>query len=77
MKPSLVKYLVCPNCRANLALREIRKKKDEVWGGILICKNRHKFKIKRGIPRLITDKSSGFIKTEKAFSSKWKRYYKK
>jgi len=76
MKPSLVKYLVCPNCRANLDLRVIREKKDEVWAGILICKNRHKFKIKRGIPRLITDKSSGFIKTEKAFSSKWKRYYK-
>ena len=76
MKPSLVNYLVCPNCRMNLALRTIMEKKDEIWDGILSCKNQHKFKIKRGVPRLIIDRSSGFIKTEKAFSSKWKRYYK-
>jgi len=76
MKPNLVNYLVCPICKMSFGIEVIRNKKDEILDGNLTCKNRHKFKIKRGIPRLIMDKSPGFIKTEKAFSSKWKRYYK-
>jgi len=76
MKPLVVNYIVCPYCSANFTLQVNRKKKDEIWDGILSCKNHHKFKIRKGIPRLITDKTFGFIKTEKAFSSKWKKYYK-
>ena len=30
----------------------------------------------RGIPRLVIDDTTGFVKTEAAFSSKWKKYNK-
>ena len=76
MKPNVINYLVCPKCKNDFTVKVLRKKKDEIFDGILTCKNRHKFKIKKGIPRLITDKTSGFIKTEEAFTSKWKIYFK-
>jgi len=41
-----------------------------------MCSNRHKFRIIRGIPRLVVDETTGFVKTEAAFSSKWKKYNK-
>ena len=76
MKENLVNYLVCPKCGDNFILNVKKKKKSEIIEGTLTCKNSHKFKIERGIPRLIIDKSSGFVKTKKAFSSKWIRYFK-
>lgn len=41
-----------------------------------MCDNGHKFPIIRGIPRLVVDETTGFVKTESAFSSKWKKYNK-
>ena len=41
-----------------------------------MCNNGHKFRIIRGIPRLVVDETTGFVKTEAAFSSKWKKYNK-
>ena len=49
---------------------------EEVIEGILTCYKDHKFKITKGIPRLVIDKTKGFVETEKAFSSKWKKYNK-
>ena len=44
--------------------------------GYLFCSNKHKFKIIDGIPRFVTDLTKDFVKTEDAFSSKWKIYHK-
>lgn len=49
---------------------------SEIITGVLRCKNGHKFKIENGIPRFVSDKQSDFIKTEDAFSSKWKNFNK-
>ena len=44
--------------------------------GSLLCSKKHKFMIKRGIPRFVSDKTKDFVKTENAFSSKWRKYKK-
>ena len=53
-----------------------KKSKGEIIIGSLICTNKHKFNITNGIPRFVTDATKDFVKTEDAFSSKWKIYYK-
>lgn len=75
MRPELLEYLICPICHTSFRLHTIKKQKD-IDEGILYCKKNHKFKIKDGIPRLVVDKSILFAKTEKAFSTKWKKYGK-
>ena len=57
-------------------MRSTKKRSDEILNGMLICLKNHKFPIKDGIPRLVVDKSKIFVKTEDAFSSKWKNYNK-
>ena len=76
MKSNLLHYLICPRCNTKFSLRYKKKIKNEILEGVLVCSNRHSFKIKNGIPRLVFDKSKGFVKTEKAFSDKWKNYHK-
>lgn len=76
MKQSLPEYLICPRCARNFIADFKKMKKDEVIEGVLTCSNAHRFPIKNGIPRLVYDKASGFVKTEKAFSVKWKNYNK-
>ena len=68
MKSNLLHYLICPRCNTKFSLRYKKKIKNEILEGVLVCSNRHSFKIKNGIPRLVFDKSKGFVKTEKAFS---------
>jgi len=74
LKSILVNYLACPKCGKNLTLKSQKITHDEIIEGHLFCLNRHKFNITRGIPRFIVDKDSGFVKTEDAFSSKWKAF---
>lgn len=69
-------YLVCPICHKSFSLRETKRFGTEILEGLLVCKNKHKFKINAGIPKLLVDKTSGFIKNKSAFSSKWQKYYK-
>jgi len=69
-------YLVCPICYKKFALKETKQSRSEILEGLLTCKNGHKFKISSGIPRLLVDKTSGFMKNKRAFSSKWEKYYK-
>ena len=76
MKNNIVQFLVCPHCYSSLQLNAITAKYGEVKEGTLICINRHKFSIKNGIPRFVTDKEFNFVKTEDAFSSKWKNFNK-
>ena len=44
--------------------------------GTLTCPKRHNFSIIRSIPRLVSDKQKDFVKTEDAFSSKWRHFNK-
>ena len=75
MKRILIDYLACPKCGKSFTIKSSQDDYD-VIDGYLLCKNRHKFTIIRGIPRFVTDKDRGFIKTEDAFSSKWDTFNK-
>ena len=76
LKKDLVNYLICPKCSKDFSLKIIKMKSTEIIEGILICKKRHRFPIKKGIPRLVVDKEKVFVQTEDSFSSKWRNYYK-
>jgi len=76
LKETLVEHLICPKCSKSFGFKSVKKIKDEIVTGRLICKNNHKFPIKNGIPRLVVDKAGNFVKTEDAFSAKWKKYNK-
>jgi len=67
---------VCPKCGKDFEVKSLKKIKTEIISGMLICKNKHKFPINNGIPRLVFDKAGNFVKTEDAFSAKWKKYNK-
>jgi ubiquinone/menaquinone biosynthesis C-methylase UbiE/uncharacterized protein YbaR (Trm112 family) len=68
--------VICPICGKNFVLKTLKRSNQEISEGFLICTNRHKFRIKNGIPRFVVDKEKNFVKTEDAFSSKWKKYNK-
>jgi ubiquinone/menaquinone biosynthesis C-methylase UbiE/uncharacterized protein YbaR (Trm112 family) len=76
LREILVKYVICPICGKNFALKTLKRSNQEISEGFLICTNKHKFRIKNGIPRFVVDKEKNFVKTEDAFSSKWKKYNK-
>ncbi len=76
MKENLLESLACPICKKNFTLKANKRKKSEIETGILRCSNNHRFNITKGIPRLVVDKAEGFVKTEGAFSEKWKKYNK-
>ena len=76
MKENLIQYLICPKCSKDFSVKIIKMKSTEIIEGILICKKRHRFPIKKGIPRLVVDKENVFVQTEESFSSKWRNYYK-
>ncbi len=76
MKLSILEHLVCPSCRSELKLRIKSKTKNEINEGTLICtKCSDKFKISRGIPRFVVDVTKDFVRTEMAFSEKWKTHH--
>ena len=77
MKIGLLKTLVCPTCSSGLEIRIKKKRKNEIEEGQLICsKCGEKFKISGGIPRFVIDSTKDFIRTEMAFSAKWKNHHK-
>jgi ubiquinone/menaquinone biosynthesis C-methylase UbiE/uncharacterized protein YbaR (Trm112 family) len=76
LKAILLDALVCPKCGSTFNIRNMEKKANEIINGTLVCLKNHKFKVLKGIPRFVFDTSKGFIKTEDAFSSKWKTYHK-
>ena len=76
MKINLLEHLVCPICGMNFTITKSRQNQGEILEGLLICSRKHKFKIINGIPRFVSDKEKDFVKTENAFSSKWKTYHK-
>jgi ubiquinone/menaquinone biosynthesis C-methylase UbiE/uncharacterized protein YbaR (Trm112 family) len=76
LKVNLLHYIICPKCYKGFALKSEKYGRNEIVSGLLICDNGHKFRIIRGIPRLVIDETTGFVKTKAAFSSKWKKYNK-
>ena len=76
MKQSLIESIVCPKCSQKFELKSQKFSKNEIIDGELICTKKHTFKIRNGIPRLVIDKEKIFVKTEDAFSAKWKKYNK-
>ena len=76
MKSNLIEQIICPQCHTNFSLKVRKKLKEDIIQGTLICTNKHEFPIIRGIPRLVSDKQKDFVKTEDAFSSKWRNFNK-
>ena len=76
MKERLLEILVCPICKKSFSIKITKQDKSEIESGILHCENNHKFNVIRGIPRLVVDRTQGFVETEDAFSEKWKKYNK-
>ncbi len=76
MKINLLKYIICPVCGRDFKLIISKSSKNEIVTGSLTCPNKHKFGITNGIPRFVIDKTKNFVKTEDAFSSKWRNYHK-
>lgn len=76
MRSELVEQIICPECHTNFLLKVKKIQKEEIIEGILTCSKKHHFPIIRGIPRLVSDKQKDFVKTEDAFSSKWKYFNK-
>ncbi len=77
MKTELLQYLVCPTCKGQISLNINEKMKNEIINGTLNCKNcKNIFPITKGIPRFVIDKTKNFIKTEDAFSAKWRTHHK-
>ncbi len=77
MKPSILEHIVCPTCRSDFKLLTKSKLKNEIKEGTLICvKCKDKFKITKGIPRFVVDLTKDFVRTEMAFSAKWKNHHR-
>ena len=75
MKASLISYLACPVCHKDLTVNNVKKVKDEINEGSLVCTNKHKFTITDGIPRFVVDTTKDFVRTEDAFSAKWTHHH--
>ncbi len=76
MKHNLLDFIVCPTCTSNFKLRIKKKIKNEIITGHLICsKCNEKFKINNGIPRFVVDQTKDFVRTEMAFSAKWRNHH--
>jgi len=77
LKQKLIDFLVCPTCRHSINIKIKKKIHEEIIEGIIICDHcKDNFKITNGIPRFVVDKTKDFVKTEAAFSSKWKKHHK-
>jgi len=76
LKLDLVDQIVCPQCHTDFLLKIKKEQKGEIIDGTLVCARKHRFQVTRGIPRLVSDKQHDFVKTEDAFSSKWKKFNK-
>jgi ubiquinone/menaquinone biosynthesis C-methylase UbiE/uncharacterized protein YbaR (Trm112 family) len=77
LKQKLIDFLVCPTCRHSINVKIKRKIRNEIIEGSIICAHcKDNFKITNGIPRFVVDKTKDFVKTEDAFSEKWKKHHK-
>jgi SAM-dependent methyltransferase len=75
VKPSLVAHLRCPSCGNRLAARPVRSSSGEVLAGWLLCRRRHRFPIRKGVPRFADPlrQRGEQARTGRSFSAKWSR----
>lgn len=77
MKQKLLNFLVCPTCRSPIDVKIRKKLGEEILEGLILCtKCKDSFKITRGIPRFVVDSTKDFVRTEEAFSAKWRKHHK-
>ena len=77
LKQKLLDFLVCPTCRKSINVKIKKKIGTEIIEGTILCHHcKDNFKITKGIPRFVVDKTKDFVKTETAFSAKWKKHHK-
>jgi SAM-dependent methyltransferase len=85
LKPALLDYLVCPVCRADLALDRTlnpRQRDSELGGGAaeietgeLVCRSGHRYPIDRGVPRLLPPNlPPASRQTAEAFGWQWQHF---
>jgi SAM-dependent methyltransferase len=73
LKSSLLQYLACPGCGAELECRADLVEGPEVLEGSLTCRGCHtSFPIRAGVPRLLPALSSPESATASAFGTQWK-----
>jgi len=75
VKPTLLQYLLCPICRMDFEIKNVKKSGNEIKEGTLVCSNKHKFAVTNGIPRFVIDTTKDFVRTEDAFSAKWRHHH--
>ena len=76
MKVRLISYLACPICHLEFVIKNAKKIKNEIKECVLVCPKKHKFKVINGVPRFVIDTGKDFVKTEDAFSAKWRNHHK-
>ncbi len=76
MKPSLLPYLACPDCGADLTLERRELDGEEVIEGTLRCGGcRRLFEIRHGVPRFApTVEEEEKARTAEAFGWEWNRF---
>jgi SAM-dependent methyltransferase len=72
VKPSALRFLVCPECDGDLTLRAGAREGDEVMSGALACARcRRDYPVRGGVPRFAADE--GYTDT---FGRQWTRWTK-
>lgn len=77
MKPRLVPLLRCPACQGPLRLEGVEKEDEgEVVEGTLLCAAGHRYAVRDGVPRMVSEAGydRSHTQTRESFSAKWKKY---
>lgn len=74
MKPSFLHHLRCPRCAAPFGLTSRRLKQQEILRGELSCRTGHRYPIRQGVARLVSQVQLEEQQrvTASSFASKWK-----
>jgi len=71
LKPHLIDYLRCPNCRSKFQLENIKVQDNEVISGVLVCREGHEFQVNNGVPRLLVSAEEQ-EQVKRSYESKWR-----
>lgn len=69
MKPQLLNFLCCPDCKEPVILKNEVYEKNEIKQGAIVCRNAHEYRIVNFIPRFV--KGDIYSST---FSYEWTRF---
>ena len=71
LKQKLLNFLVCPTCRKSVDVKIRKRQGSEILEGSIKCREcSDNFKITKGIPRFVVDKTKDFVRTKEAFNVK-------